>query len=438
MKFYVTGRISDNIRLTPEGFLVCVGVPIARTGIQEYGPDETPIEPTDENTMVKIQREEREVFRPETIASFQGKPVTIGHPDEMVNPKNWKELAKGTLQNVRRGENQFSDSLIADLIITDAEAIKKIQDGLREVSCGYEADYEEIGIGAGRQLNIVGNHLALVPEGRAGQSYAIKDHKGVPMSAKEQVAKLFDTAKAEALKAIETRDAKTDKVGTEVISDAAAMAADIKSMKDSIDKLCDAMGKMTPGSGPTPTTSDKEAKVGDDDPMKAVKDMMDAIGKRLDALEGKGADAEYEEETGDEDPEEEVGDEGEEEETGDEGGESMVGDQKARIEILAPGKKFTGKDAKAKALQEAYATKDGKEVLDILTGGKKPNFKSQPTVDSLFVKASEVLKIKRAAKFPRMNAIKVKDGHADGKGKIPTVEEINKKNEEHFAKQRSH
>ena len=48
MKYFVTSKISDNIRKTPEGYLVCIGVPIGRTGVQEYGEDETPIDP-DEN-----------------------------------------------------------------------------------------------------------------------------------------------------------------------------------------------------------------------------------------------------------------------------------------------------------------------------------------------------------------------------------------------------
>ena len=37
---YFGSRISENIAETPEGFLVCRSVPIARTGVQTYLPEE--------------------------------------------------------------------------------------------------------------------------------------------------------------------------------------------------------------------------------------------------------------------------------------------------------------------------------------------------------------------------------------------------------------
>lgn len=441
MQFYVTGRISDNIRLTPEGYLLCLNVPIARTGEQEYGPDETPIEAKDEGSMVKIQRDEKEVFRAETIASFQGKPVTIGHPEDMVDPDSWRDLAKGTIQNVRRGEGEFNDSLIADLLITDKEAIKAIQKGLREVSCGYKADYVETGIGAGKQVNIVGNHLALVTQARAGSDYEIKDHKGANMGLKEIIAKAFPKGQDEVVKAVQaaTKDAKTDGVGTEVMSDEAPAWA--KDLSSSMGKIADALGKLNVGGNSEPTTSDdKEDKVADDDPMKKIMDALDAFGSRLDKLESKGANDEEEEETDDEDmDDEDFGDEDAEDE---EEKESVVGDEKPRSEILAPGKKFSGKDAKAKCLEHAYGTKDGKEVIEILTGGKKPDLKNKKVVDTLFVKASDVLKIKRGRSFPGSHArVKVRDGHLENTSEAPSIEDINKKNQEFYEKQnqqRSH
>ena len=148
MKYFVKARISENISETPEGFLVCIGVPIARTGIQIYGPGETPLDY--QNGEVAIDRPEKEVFRPETLASFEGKPITVTHPEEFVNPENWKQLAVGTMQNVRRGEGDFKDSLIADLLITDRVAIELVKNGLREVSCGYTADYEQEEPGIGK------------------------------------------------------------------------------------------------------------------------------------------------------------------------------------------------------------------------------------------------------------------------------------------------
>ncbi|MCL1939545.1 MAG: DUF2213 domain-containing protein [Desulfovibrionaceae bacterium] len=182
MRYYTTHDLSPHIQETPEGFLLCSGVPIARTGVQEYTPDEVPVEPGPDG-VVLVVREEAEVFSPATIASFEGKSVTLYHPEPDpdpdvpdVNPDNWRELARGVAMNVRRGEGSEADLLLADLLVTDAEAIAAVlKKRLRQVSCGYDADYEEIRPGVGRQVNIIGNHIALVPHGRAGGRVGIKD-----------------------------------------------------------------------------------------------------------------------------------------------------------------------------------------------------------------------------------------------------------------------
>ena len=48
-------------------------------------------------------------------------------------------------------------------------------DGKRELSAGYDAEYETISPGVGRQHQIVGNHVALVDRGRCGVRCAIGD-----------------------------------------------------------------------------------------------------------------------------------------------------------------------------------------------------------------------------------------------------------------------
>jgi hypothetical protein len=75
MRFYAS-KISENMSETPEGYLLCVGVPIGRLGELEYAEGETPLETKDGR--VTVTRDEAELFSPETIASFEGKPVTIG------------------------------------------------------------------------------------------------------------------------------------------------------------------------------------------------------------------------------------------------------------------------------------------------------------------------------------------------------------------------
>jgi hypothetical protein len=43
------------------------------------------------------------VFHPDSIASFEGKPVVNDHPMEDVTPDNWKQLAIGHIRRDVRG-----------------------------------------------------------------------------------------------------------------------------------------------------------------------------------------------------------------------------------------------------------------------------------------------------------------------------------------------
>ena len=183
-QFYTIAQLSNKQSLTPEGYLLCEEVPIARTGDMVYGgvelqnEDGSPVITPDPDGLVRIVRSPQEVFRAETLASFNGKSVTDDHPVAgSVTPVTWRELTVGLVLNVRRGSGQQDDLMLADLLITTPEAIEAVRAGKREVSCGYEADYSETSPGVGEQRNIVGNHVALVESGRCGWRCAIGDRK---------------------------------------------------------------------------------------------------------------------------------------------------------------------------------------------------------------------------------------------------------------------
>ena len=171
---YFAERISDNIsRREPEGYLICLNVPIARSGTQQYLQDEIG---QSGDKAVTVYRPEEEVFSKATMASFEGMPVTNDHPDseEGVTVDNAQYLAKGHCQNVRRGTGKDKDLLIADLVITDQNTIDDILNGKREISCGYNYElHEEDGKLVQRQIH--GNHIAIVDKGRAGKRVCIKD-----------------------------------------------------------------------------------------------------------------------------------------------------------------------------------------------------------------------------------------------------------------------
>ena len=183
-------QIGPNQALTPNGNLICYDVPIARVGWMLYRDGETPITADPSTGIARVYRGPEDLFRPETIGSFMGVAVVDEHPEDGdVNPANWKELSHGfTTTNVRRGEGEDSDVLLADLVITNRELIEAVRAGKREVSCGYDADYDQTGPGEGRQTNIIGNHVALVERGRCGPRCAIGDHDSLSTSTKKGTA----------------------------------------------------------------------------------------------------------------------------------------------------------------------------------------------------------------------------------------------------------
>ena len=147
-------------------------MPIARTGKQENSEEELGIKGSGS---VDVLRAEDEVFNEITLASFEGKPVTNEHPNEDVTTTNYDIYAKGHISNIRRGKGEDSNKIIADLFINDANLISEIENGKREVSCGYDCIYEIDEKGKIYQTDIRGNHLAVVERGRAGHRIRIKD-----------------------------------------------------------------------------------------------------------------------------------------------------------------------------------------------------------------------------------------------------------------------
>lgn len=77
--------------------------------------------------------------------------------------------------------------------IKDAALISDIQNGVtREVSCGYFCQYEPEGNGY-KQTQIRGNHVAVVPRGRAGHHIAIKDAAPVAEKGRTHMKEFWKT-----------------------------------------------------------------------------------------------------------------------------------------------------------------------------------------------------------------------------------------------------
>jgi hypothetical protein len=162
MLAYCGSRISKHMAVMRNGALVCLGVPLARVGEQEYKGSELGL-PTDD--IVTVVRPPDEVFNPAALASFEGVPLCDKHPGTFITPSNFSWYTRGHVQNIRRSAD--GESVLGDVIVNDESLIAKIKAGTRDISCGYETEYIRLRDGRYMQTVIRGNHVAVVEVGRA-------------------------------------------------------------------------------------------------------------------------------------------------------------------------------------------------------------------------------------------------------------------------------
>ena len=234
---------------TDEGFIKDAPI-IGRTGILEY-----------RNADGSIRREYRppeEAFKADSLASIRGKPITLGHHG-WVSSANYREAKPvGTVISDGR---QDGNNIRADVVIYSLDTDD------RELSCGYQTELEETsGVTPegehydAIQRNIVYNHLAIVPRGRAGNarlnmdgeqifetevdqmSEKLKMDNGIEYDVPAEVKVAFDamTAKAEEQKKeFDAMTAKFDSATAEIEklkADAEKAEADFKAKFDEMVK----------------------------------------------------------------------------------------------------------------------------------------------------------------------------------------------------------
>ncbi len=389
MKYFFTTRLGETRFQTADGALLCKDVPIARTGVQTYLPEEIDLEPGLDG-LVHVYRTEDEVFSTETMASFEGVAVTLEHPEDgngnivFVNPTNFAELAHGHIQNVRRGTGDKSDLLIADVLVKRQEAIDRINSGLTDVSCGYDAQYKQLSPGKGKQYQITGNHLAVgIDRGRAGSRCAIGD--SAPTIKKEKPVMSWLKKLATAIKT------KDEDAINKLIDEAPEIPSDgmgsIPGHTININVPSQATALPAESRTTTDEDPDDENKTGDAD----VPEWATAILARLDKLEGKTTDENPDEtKTGDEDAEED---------------KKVTGDADfkrniiADAEIICPGFQPNGdKGLKRQVLTHVQRTGDS----DFVKSFGIQDFHKAPkaTVDAVFTAAVQMGKVKNKVTPP--------------------------------------
>ena len=163
---------------TDEGFLRVPGK-VARTGIQQYLASELGLD-GDANRIVNVYRPEEEVFHADSLASYAATDVTLTHPDELVNSKNYNRTSKGVVTGP--GERTSDNFVQCNLLIKSQDAVDAVMNGTAELSAGYTAVYDNTpGITPDgtpyefKQTKIRINHVAIVDRARAGTEARIFD-----------------------------------------------------------------------------------------------------------------------------------------------------------------------------------------------------------------------------------------------------------------------
>lgn len=168
MRILVSEKLSENRFKTPEGYLICTNAILARTGKQTYLRREVFGDScNDGDKEVEVDRTAEEVFAPETLASFENKPLCVEHPDEDVNAENHNLLSVGYVRDVKKDVVDGNEVMTATLVITDKYGIDEVESGRKtDLSCGYDCDI--IDDEHPQQRHIRGNHVAICERGRAG------------------------------------------------------------------------------------------------------------------------------------------------------------------------------------------------------------------------------------------------------------------------------
>lgn len=249
-----TDFLTSRFAITDEGFLEGRAI-VTNVGVFSYlMPDGS------------VRRELRmptEVLKDESLNSLRRKPLTLNHPsinNGLVNVENAEDLMVGFL-----GDDVRSDPyhVSMPITITKKDAIKEVQNGKRDLSCGYTARVDNrSGIWMGVpydaiQRDIKYNHVAIVDQARAGDATKIRidgiEEYGISISEKNDELEVNDMnlktvkldgveyqAEGEVIKALNQITKETEELKKDVDdlkSNSAKIEAERDNYKDQVDKL---------------------------------------------------------------------------------------------------------------------------------------------------------------------------------------------------------
>lgn len=187
------------------GFMEVRDNPISKVGVYPYLGSEIP-GAEDPNRIYQVYRPAEELSRPETIDSFKLMPFIDEH--EILGKSGMPAERKGMQGTL--GEQIYFDApyLRGNIKIHSSAAQSLIKAGKVELSPCYGCDWVKgDGTFDGKpyqytQRNIMGNHLALVEEGRTGPDVAVQDHRTFTLDSKELLPMALAPEDMEAIKSM--------------------------------------------------------------------------------------------------------------------------------------------------------------------------------------------------------------------------------------------
>jgi|GEM_PF-577423 Uncharacterized protein conserved in bacteria len=244
-------RVDSQRTILDNGYM-SVPARVARTGVQQYSAQELGLPDRPPNELINVYRPPEEVFKPESLASWDNKDITIQHPNEFVNSRNYRDVSVGHIASPGR---QDGDYVVVDMLIKAQDAIDAANDGTAEVSGGYSAEYvSRPGITPDGepyefiQTDILINHGALCDNARAGRFARLFDSKtkeNLPMPqitldsgakvevADQATATLIQTTLDSLLKRIKTGDDTQAQLEGEI----AELEVNLEKKEDELEEL---------------------------------------------------------------------------------------------------------------------------------------------------------------------------------------------------------
>lgn len=157
----------EGVEKTPQGGFR-VAAHLTRTGIFHYDDGK--------GGMVAEYRPPDEVSHADSLATLLDAPFTVGHPG-LVTPDNHSQHATGHVRDPRMD----GERVAATVVVQGRKAIRAIEKGTRQISCGYTCTLDEVpGLAPNGerydrvQRGIRYNHVALVDRGRAGDDVRLR------------------------------------------------------------------------------------------------------------------------------------------------------------------------------------------------------------------------------------------------------------------------